>query len=59
MRRLLNVVEPVQLFTELEEAEGGLSLRHCLHLNLNSYIKLCKFQKLVHKFSKQQVIFAL
>ena len=32
-------------------AEGGLSLRHCLHLNVNSYKKLCIFQKL--KFSKQ------
>ena len=32
---LLNV-EAVQLFFELEGAEGDLSLRHCLHLNVNS-----------------------
>ena len=38
MRRQLNVEQAVQLFIELEGAEGGLSLRHCLHLNVNSYI---------------------
>ena len=34
----LNVGQAVQLFIELEGAEGALSLRHCLHLNVNSYI---------------------
>ena len=37
----------------------ALSLRHCLHLNVNNYIYLCKFQKRMHIFSKQQFIFAL
>ena len=38
MRRQLNVEQAVQLFIELEGAEGDLSLRHCLHLNVDSYI---------------------
>ena len=38
MRRLLNVMQAVQLFIELKVAEGDLNLRHCLHLNVNSYI---------------------
>ena len=38
MRRLLNVEQAVQIFNELDGAEGDLSLRHCLHLNVNSYI---------------------
>ena len=37
--------QAVQLFIELEGAEGDLDLRHCLHLNVNSYIELCKFIK--------------
>ena len=38
MRRLLNVEQAVQLLIQLEGAEEALSLRHCLHLNANSYI---------------------
>ena len=45
MRRLLNVEQAVQLFIELEGAQGALSLRHCLHLNVNNYIKLFKCNK--------------
>ena len=36
--RPLNVEQAVQLFIELEGAQADLSLRHCLHLNVNSYI---------------------
>ena len=38
-------------------AEGDLSLRHCLDLNVNSYIQLCTFQKPIHNFGKQQFAF--
>ena len=37
-KQLLNVQQTVQLFLELEGAEGELILRHCLHINVSSYM---------------------
>ena len=31
--------QAVQLFIQLEGAEGALSLRHCLHLNVNTLLR--------------------